>query len=195
MAKIVKLSDFDQALELCMDAISQGQIVIYPTDTLYGIGCDATNKEAVEKIYAAKSREKGKPVSVLFANLNMMKDYCKISAKEEKILVAHLPGPYTFILQLAKPLPCSETLSIGCRVPNHAFMRTASKICNIPIVTTSANISGDAPPHKFSQIAPGLLEKCAVAVDGGDCVHASGSTVVDLASGKVLRQGAGAWKA
>ncbi|MCX6769051.1 MAG: L-threonylcarbamoyladenylate synthase, partial [Candidatus Micrarchaeota archaeon] len=127
MALSIPLSDYDTALEAVCAAILAGGIVIYPTDTLYGIGCDATNPLAVEKIRKLKKRDGEKPFSIIVSDFEMLKEHCKISNAQSHALQALLPGPYTFILPLKKPLPVSNSKSIGVRVPGHIFMRAVSK--------------------------------------------------------------------
>lgn len=190
MALTIPLSDHDTAFEAALAAISAGGIVLYPTDTLYGIGCDATNAASVKKLRALKQRDSAKPLSILVSDFAMLLRYCRVSPEQEKILHALLPGPYTFILPLKKRLPVSETLEVGIRVPEHAFMRTVSRSLGIPIVTTSANLSGEPGADELTGVAREILSGCDLAIDGGKCKYAQGSTVIDLIRMKVLRRGA-----
>jgi tRNA threonylcarbamoyl adenosine modification protein (Sua5/YciO/YrdC/YwlC family) len=186
----LSLDNYDVAVESAAAAISSGGLVIYPTDTLYGIGCDATSKKAVARIYALKRREGKKPLSILVANYEMLLGYCEVSPEQERVLHALLPGPYTFILKLKKKLPVSDTLSIGVRVPDHQFMRGVSKKLQIPIVTTSANLSGEPDAAEASQVAPEIAAGADLLIDGGRCRYAQGSTIIDLVNMEVLRKGA-----
>ena len=190
MALTIPLSDHDTAFEAALAAISAGGVVIYPTDTLYGIGCDATNADAVKKLRALKKRDSEKPLSILVSDYAMLARYCNLAPEQEKILHALLPGPYTFILPLKNHLPVSKTLKAGVRVPEHAFMRAISKSLGIPIVTTSANISGEPDADELNCVAREILSGCDLAIDGGKCKYSQGSTVIDLVQMKVLRKGA-----
>jgi len=190
MALTIPLSDHDTAFEAALAAISAGGTVAYPTDTLYGIGCDATNKEAVKKLRALKQRDSAKPLSILVPDFASLCSYCNLTQGQEKIVQELLPGPYTFILPLKRRLPVSETLEIGIRVPEHAFMRAVSKQLGVPIVTTSANLSGAPDSPELKDVPREILSGCDLAIDGGKCKYAQGSTVIDLIRMKVLRKGA-----
>ena len=101
------LENYDEAVAQAKQAISSGGVLVYPTDTLYGLGCDATSRACVEKIYSIKRREGKKPLSILFSDYSMLLQYCEVSSSQQRMLHALLPGPYTFILPLRKPLPVS----------------------------------------------------------------------------------------
>ena len=190
MALAIPISDYDSALEAVCAAILAGGIVIYPTDTLYGIGCDATNATAVEKIRKLKKRDGEKPFSIIVSDFEMLKKYCEINGKQSHALQALLPGPYTFILPLKKPLPASGGKTIGVRVPGHIFMRAVSKRLQLPIVSTSANFSGEKEAAEASEIAREIADGADLLIEGGKCQYSQGSTVIDLIENKVLRKGA-----
>jgi tRNA threonylcarbamoyl adenosine modification protein (Sua5/YciO/YrdC/YwlC family) len=191
MPQTVSLAkEYDKALSEAKRALLAGGTVVYPTDTLYGIGCDATSPSAVEKIYSLKRRDGRKPLSMLVSDYAMLLQYCEVSPLQERVLHALLPGPYTFILQLRKPLPVSEGMSVGVRVPEHIFMRQVSREIALPIVTTSANISGEPDAAELSGVNKIICGAADLVVDGGKCIYAQGSTVIDLVQMKVLRKGA-----
>ena len=186
----LSLSDYETAIDTAEAAISSGGLVVYPTDTLYGIGCDALLRESVEKIHALKKREGRKPFSILVSDYTMLSHYCAVSKKQEDILHALLPGPYTFILPLKQKLPVTDSMEVGVRVPDHHLMREVSKRLQLPIVTTSANLSGQKDAAEASEIAPEIADGADLFIDGGRCLYAQGSTVIDLIRMKVLRRGA-----
>ncbi len=190
--RIVPLSDFDSALRETEAAVKNGLVVIYPTDTLYGLGCDATNKGAVRKVYGIKSRGQKNPLSIIVPDLGMLEKYCEVTDGQRKILATLLPGPYTFLLKLKIPLPVTDSGIIGVRVPEHMFMRTVSRRLGIPVVSTSANLSGGGDAADASEIDAGILnsKKVSLIVDGGRCKYAKASTVIDLVDMKVVRKGA-----
>jgi len=190
MALKIPLSDHDTAFEAALAAIKAGGIVIYPTDTLYGIGCDATNASAVQKLRALKQRDSGKPLSIIVADFPMLLRFCHVSPEQEAILHKLLPGPYTFILPLKQRLPVSETLEVGIRVPEHAFMRAVSKTVGVPIVSTSANLSGEKEAAELSGVAREISDGADLSIENGKCKYAQGSTVIDLVRMEVLRKGA-----
>jgi len=182
--------DYDKALAEAKQVLKDGGIITYPTDTLYGLGCDATNKKAVEKIQSIKSRDKGKPLSILVSDYAMLLEYCTVSAAQTRILHALLPGPYTFILPLRKPIAASQGSTVGIRVPEHYFMRQISRELGVPIVTTSANISGEKDAAELSGVDKKVAAASDILIDGGKCLYAQGSTVIDLVNMKIVRKGA-----
>ena len=190
MALILLLSDYDTAKEAAKAVFLAGGLVIYPTDTLYGLGCNALSEKAVGKIYKAKKREGKKPLSIIVADYSMLIEYCEVSSAQERILHSLLPGPYTFILPLRKKLPVSPAMSVGVRVPEHMFMRQISRELMFPIVSTSANLSGEKEAAEISERRGEILGVADLVVDGGRCQYAQGSTVIDLINMKVLRMGA-----
>ena len=120
----------------------------------------------------------------------MLQKYCAVDEKQERILQALLPGPYTFILPLRHGLPVTISMEVGVRVPDHHFMRSVSKRLSLPIVSTSANLSGQADAAEPAKVAPEIADGADLFIDGGKCHHAQGSTVIDLIRMKVLRKGA-----
>lgn len=189
--RIVSLiSDHEMAKEEAKKCLLSDGILVYPTDTLYGIGCNALSEKAVEKVYAMKKREEAKPLSVIMANFPMIRQYCKLSPKQATILLSLLPGPYTFILPLKKPMPASKTMEIGIRVPEHVFISQISGELSMPIVTTSANLSGKKHAASVQELDEGISSSVGLIIDGGRCIYHEPSTVIDLVRMKVLRKGA-----
>jgi len=190
MGKVLPISDHDNAKQAAVEAILAGKLVVYPTDTLYGIGCNAKDAKAVEKVRAAKGRDSGKPLSILVSDYKMLLEYCEVSSAQEHILHALLPGPYTFILPLRSSLPVSATGKIGVRVPEHILMRKVSEQAGVPIVSTSANLSGRKEPASLSEVDRKIMSAVDLVIDGGTCKYAQGSTIIDLVEMKVVRKGA-----
>jgi L-threonylcarbamoyladenylate synthase len=183
-------SNYDLAKESAKSVLSADSLLIYPTDTLYGLGCNALSQEAVDKIYKLKVRDAGKPLSIIVADFPMLLEYCHVSESQEKILHSLLPGPYTFILPLRRKLPVSPSLSVGIRVPEHLFMRQVSKELQVPIVSTSANISGKKDAPTVSELDAAVSSSVDLIIDGGKCKYAQGSTIIDLINMKIVRKGA-----
>ncbi|HIH22094.1 TPA: threonylcarbamoyl-AMP synthase [Candidatus Micrarchaeota archaeon] len=200
MTEIISADD-ETAFQKTKDAISIGKIVIYPTDTVYGIGCNALNAESVEQIKKIKGRDGNKAMSVILGTLSLIREYCEVSEKQAAILATYLPGPFTFILRLKKGKEkilgyiAGADGGIGIRVPEHQMMRRISTGLGIPIITTSANPSGEKDAIEFGKINRNIVSACDLAIDGGKTKYAAPSTVVDLTDGngamKVLRKGAG----
>jgi L-threonylcarbamoyladenylate synthase len=185
-------TEYDAALAAAVDAVKSGQLFIYPTDTLYGIGCDATNEKAVEKIYALKGREARKPLSVIVANLQMLKEYCHVDGNQLHVLTRLLPGPYTFLLKSKKKIPACNEEKIGIRMPENYFALAVCKNAGVPVVSTSANVSGKEDAAEIGEVDAKIAKSGAIplAIDGGRCKYAQASTVIDLVDMKVLRKGA-----
>lgn len=131
-------------IEKAREAVKNGGIIIYPTDTLYGLGADIFNEKAIKKIFKIKKRDNKKPISVMVSDYQDVKKLAFISDKQEKIIKKLLPGPYTIILKKKKivsDLLTAGSDKVGIRIPKNKFCRILSK--NLPITTTSANISGE----------------------------------------------------
>ena len=182
--------DYDKALAEAKLILKSGGVLVYPTDTLYGLGCNAVDKRAVERIYTIKNREGRKPLSILVSDYAMLLEYCTVSSAQERILHSLLPGPYTFILPLRKPLPAATGATVGIRVPEHYFMRQISKELKMPIVSTSANLSGEKDAATLSDVSRPVSSRADLLIDGGICLYGKGSTVIDLVNMKILRKGA-----
>jgi len=181
-------------LRRAVDALEAGQIIGYPTDTVYALGCDLFNKKAIDRLYQTK----GAPRSRLFAFLcKDLADVSRFAVMHDHVfrtLRAHLPGPYTFILQATREVPRvvqSPRKTVGIRVPNHPVTRALIEELGRPILTTSAWRPDEEPhldPREIDDAFPGL----ALVLDAGPG-QTQPSTVVDLLgeSPKVLREGAG----
>lgn len=159
-------------------------IFVYPTDTIYGIGCNAENGVLIDKIRALKGRQ-DMPFSVIAPSKNWIREHCVVSEREEEWL-AKLPGPYTLIFKVKTPekLPLSlnggrDTL--GVRIPNHWISNVVAEL-GIPVVTTSANRSGGNVIRTIEDLPSDWKEEVSVAIDEGENKgHAS--TLVHLYNG------------
>lgn len=159
------------------DLLRQGELIVYPTDTVYGLGADATNTKAVNKVFALKKRSKNKPLSVMVSDINMLKKYAKHTKGFKS-------GKYTFVIEPKKRLPVSK-YDIGFRIPNHWCTRIAAELGR-PVVTTSANIA-DRPVVKTIKEAKKIFgNKIALYIDEGRLAGRP-SKVIVLAGGKRLR--------
>lgn len=153
--------DFNQDIENCLKVLEKGGLILYPTDTIWGIGCDATNESAVSRIFALKKREESKAMVVLLANERDLMKY-----------VAHPdPAVFDFLKEVEKPttiiydgaLGFADNLlakdgSIGIRIVKDDFCRHLIKRFRKPLVSTSANISGHSAPSRFSEISEEILK-------------------------------------
>jgi len=151
------------------EEVLAGKIFVYPTDTIYGLGCNALNESAVQKIREIKNRDKNKPLSVIAPSIEWIKENFIIDINLEK----YLPGPYTLILK-KKNLDflshISDSESLGIRIPNSEFTERIQKI-GFPFITTSVNISGEPFVNKISDIKPEILNKVDFIIYVGERLH------------------------
>jgi tRNA threonylcarbamoyl adenosine modification protein (Sua5/YciO/YrdC/YwlC family) len=178
-----------------VECLRQGGVIIYPTDTTYGLGCDIFNRKGVKKIFQIKQRDNRKPFSFICSDLAEISNYAQVSNFAFKIMKRHLPGPYTFVLDATKIVPDSlstKQKTVGVRIPDNKICRDIVKLLGHPLVTTSANISGAETPQDPQEIDEAMGRMVEMVVDGGISL-AEASTVISLVDDKieVLREGSG----
>lgn len=178
-----------------VSVLKNGGVIAYPTDTIYGIGCDIFNKEGIEKIYKIKKRLKNKPLSFICDSLSDISKYAVVSNYAYRIMKRCLPGPYTFILEASSQTPkkiISKRKTVGIRIPDHNICRAIVKELGHPIITTSANISEEEELNTPDDIEDKLGHSLELIIDGG-VIISEPSTVVDLTgdSPLVIRAGKG----
>ena len=137
--------------------LENGGVFCYPTETLYGLGCLANNKRGIKKIYEIKSREKEKNFTLVFKDLNMIKDHCNLTNIEEKLVEQFSPGPFSILLNAKEEssvdkIIISEKNEICCRISSHEFLNKLFNSINLPIISTSANVSGNKNIFLFKTI-------------------------------------------
>ncbi|MFH1503273.1 MAG: L-threonylcarbamoyladenylate synthase [Candidatus Diapherotrites archaeon] len=155
--------------------ILEGKIFIYPTDTIYGIGCNAEDKNAVEKIRQIKERDRDKPLSVIAPGFKWIEQNCIIDADLSK----YLPGPYTIILRKKNPVflnHVSNTEFIGIRIPACSFSQRV-KNAGVAFITTSVNLSGEPFARNINEISKQILDKVDIIIDGGE-LNGNPSTII-----------------
>lgn len=176
--------------------IKSGGIGIFPTDTVYGIGCNALNEAAITNLFNAKKRKLSKPINVLISNINMVELLAtNISNIEYKLMKAFWPGPFTIILN--KKSSVSSTLTaclntIGLRIPNNKICLDLIKETNLPIATSSANISGTIPAIEIDKnIKKSFCGNIDFILDDGKLECGIPSTIVSVCNNyiKILRNG------
>jgi tRNA threonylcarbamoyl adenosine modification protein (Sua5/YciO/YrdC/YwlC family) len=177
------------------EILRNGGVIAYPTDTTYGIGCSIFSKRGVERIYQLKQREKKKPFSFICADLSEVARYAKVSNYAFKILKRHLPGPYTFVLDASSVVPdllMTKQKTVGIRIPANRICLAIVRELGHPIVTTSANLSGEEPIGDPFLIEQAMGRQVELVVDGG-MLSADVSSIVSLIGDvpDVLRKGVG----
>ncbi len=180
-----------------IDVLKKGGLVIFPSDTVYGLLCDATNEQAVQKLIKFKNRPPGKAISV-FCNFDLANQLVKINSQQSTILKQILPGPFTVILpskHKVNKLLESEKGTLGIRVPMYRYIEVLVNKFKKPITATSANTAGRPPHYSVSTLLDELSEKqrklIDLVIDAGQLPRNKPSTVIDLTQPdvKILRQG------
>jgi tRNA threonylcarbamoyl adenosine modification protein (Sua5/YciO/YrdC/YwlC family) len=131
-------------IERAADVLKSGGVIIYPTDTIYGLGCDITNAEAIERVQHIKGRDANKPMSFVCADLQDVDRYAQVSPYARNLLAQCLPGAYTFVLSATEDAPSILTTgqqTVGLRIPDHPVPRDLVLALGAPILSTSANFS------------------------------------------------------
>lgn len=178
-------------------------VIVYPTDTLYGLGADAFSDEAVTRVYAIKGRDEKKPIHCVVSDLRMAEQFAEVNSEARRLAGRFLPGPLTLVLRKRPDINSgiAKTMTtIGIRIPDNEFCLSLAKTFG-PYTTTSANIAGAEDVRTVdgivSQLSPPAqaLERTPVidlAIDAGELPQQKASTVVDVSSGdiKILREGA-----
>jgi L-threonylcarbamoyladenylate synthase len=166
--------------------VQQGGIILYPTDTIWGIGCDATNSQAVQKIYKLKKRDESKSMIILLDTENKLESYISDVNPLAYDLIEYAEVPLTLVMPGAKnisPLLISSDSSVGIRVSKHPFCQQLIQRLRRPLVSTSANLSGRPSPQYFSQIEPEIINGVdyVVDIDQHDMEIKNPSTILRLA--------------
>lgn len=182
-------------IQRVVQCLKQGGVIVYPTDTYYGLGCDIMNKKAIERIYRLKRRNPKKPFSFICSDLKNISRYAKVSNYAYKTMKRLLPGPYTFVLEGSKLVPkimLTLRKTAGIRVPKHPICLSLVKELGHPIISTTA------PGHDSHQVSePSLIHEAMgsqidMVIDGGP-VPEGPSSVVSLIHDEpvIIRQGLG----
>jgi tRNA threonylcarbamoyl adenosine modification protein (Sua5/YciO/YrdC/YwlC family) len=181
-------------LQRAVDALEAGEIIAYPTDTVYGLGCDILNKKAVDRLYQIKGMDKSQPLSFVCPDLGDIAKYAIVENHAYRILRRYLPGPYCFILTATREVPrmlMAKRKTVGIRVPDLVVTRELAKRLGRPIISTTAARDGSLPmvdPHEIAAEFHGV----DIVLDGGGGGTVA-SSVIDLTGPApvVLREGAG----
>ncbi len=175
--------------------LKSGGLIAYPTDTIYGIGCDIMNKRAIERIYQLKQRSKKQPFSFICADLKNISQYAKVSNYAYKTMKRLLPGPYTFILTGSKLVPkimLTKRKTAGIRVPDNNICLALVQALGNPIISTSATMPDGEMIHEPFLIDEHFGSRLDVVIDGGQ-VSGMPSSVVSLEDDipEIIREGLG----
>lgn len=180
----------DETIADAAERIRAGGLVVYPTETVYGLGADATDPAAVERVFAAKGRDRDKPLSMAVPDLPTAGPYVRLTNRERAFCERFLPGPVTVVVERTEYVP-GELVGgrdrVGLRVPDHAVARALAEAADRPITATSANLSGARSARGVDEVDGSIRERSLV-LDGGRTLG-GGSTVVDVNGGTIHRRG------
>ncbi|GAA0667955.1 L-threonylcarbamoyladenylate synthase [Natronoarchaeum mannanilyticum] len=183
------MTDIDRAAE----AIRAGELVVYPTETVYGLGADALDADAVERAFAAKGRPRSNPMSLGVPDVETAAEYVDPTERERAFMREFLPGPVTVVCERRESVPDVLTAGkdrVGVRVPDHELaLELLEAVAPTPITATSANVSGRASVLRSEDLDDEIREDAAVVLDGGETAGTE-STVVDVSAGTIHRRGA-----
>ncbi len=191
MAIIVKENrGTEKALRKAVNALKSGKIVVFPTESSYGMGCSIQFSKQIRQIYIIKHRSPDKPLPVIAGSMAIIEKYAVLDSAAKKLVGEFMPGPLTLVVEKRKSVP--EELSekgIAFRIPGHKFAREMALGVGVPVVSTSANLAGETPVYDVRKMKPELLEKTDVVVDAGILPKRMASTVFHVSRRRVLRTG------
>ncbi|MCI8617019.1 MAG: threonylcarbamoyl-AMP synthase [Clostridia bacterium] len=186
----------EEELQEVEETLKNGGIVIFPTDTVYGIGCNCFSTKAIKKIFDVKSRSEKKPINVLTDKIEKIENVTKnIKNEEKEIINKYMPGAVTVVLDKNENVPdilTSGLNTIGVRIPDNKIALEILKKFENPLATTSVNISGDLPGVEISDFVKEFENKVDIIIDGGKTKIGVASTIVKVDESSkinILREG------
>jgi L-threonylcarbamoyladenylate synthase len=198
LIRVDRSLDLPPQLQPAVEVLQRGGVLIFPTDTVYGIGCDALNETAVERVFHVKGREAGKPLPVLVASVDDVPKLVRdVPPLARELMEKFLPGGVTVVLPKRESVPeivTAGTDTIGVRMPDHPVTLALLRWSGIALTAPSANFSGEPPAQRIADLPTALLEQVDLVIDDGDAPGGVPSTVVDVTSQppRILREG---WRA
>ncbi|WP_137284128.1 L-threonylcarbamoyladenylate synthase [Halorussus salinisoli] len=180
-------------IERAATAIRDGELVVYPTETVYGLGANALSEEAIERVFEAKRRSRDDPVSLAVPDVESALEYVHATDREERFVREFLPGPVTVLCRKRECVPDVLTGGrerVGVRVPDHEVALDLLREV-APVTSTSANVSGRPSATRVADLDDEIRDAASMVLDGGE-TGGTGSTVVDVESGEIHRRGANA---
>ncbi len=196
--KIIKINSKNpeiQKIQEVVQILKNKGVIIFPTDTLYGLGGNALDKKVIKKIYRIKKRSYNKPLSINIAHKKDLKKYVKkIPFPAYRLIKKFWPGPLTLIFKKSDLVPDELTAGlpyVGIRIPNNKIILKIIKHFGAPLISTSANTSGHPSPKNLNQ-AKMLFKQVDIVIDGGRTQNQKASTIIDFSqkTPKIIRKGA-----
>jgi len=189
-------SSDSKALKDAAEHLRNGEVIGFPTETVYGLGCDARNGEAVKKVFEAKGRPADNPLICHIGDKDQIKDIVSdITPLAQKLIDAFMPGPITIVMKKADSISDQTTAgldTVGVRMPSNPVANKFLKACGIPVAAPSANLSGRPSPTSSRSVLEDMDGYIYAIIDGGDSEYGLESTVVDCTGTEpvILRPGA-----
>lgn len=183
-----------EEIKKAIEVLKSGGVIVFPTDTVWGVGAAISSQQGIEKLYQVKGREENKPTAVLVTDVNMANRYGVMDKKAWELASRFWPGGLTLVVKTKGNKVPKSVLggreTVGLRAPNHPLIQELVKQLGEGLVATSANFAGEATPHDKSQIKSSFLEQIDLILEG-EGGRGEASTVVDVSKGQVvvLRQG------
>lgn len=172
-------------------ATRDGRMVVYPTETVYGLGSDALDRGAIKQVFETKKRSRKNPLSLAVPTVDAVDAYTRPTDRETRFMHTFLPGPVTVVIERRDRVPDILTAGkdrVGVRVPDHPIaLALLDEVA--PLTATSANISGRPSPRRVSDLDVSVRKAAATVIDGGE-TPGTESTVVDVSAGTFHRRGA-----
>lgn len=195
LIKISPKNPKPEQINQAVNILKNGGVIAYPTDTIYGIGCDIFSSSGIKKIYRIKGRSWKKPLSFMCANIQDISQYAQISDYAFQIMKQFLPGPYTFIVPAKHNVPKTfipKQRTVGVRIPEHKICRALVENLGRPMITTSANFSNEPVFTDPKEIEKKMGHSLDLVIDGG-VLETESSSVISLLNDKpeILRKGKG----
>lgn len=199
MSEIIQIDPKDPSpenIERAVGYLREGQVIAYPTETIYGLGADVQEKKAVKRIYDLKARDYGLPISILVSNLSMLREVVSdVPDRAFPLMRKFWPGPLTILFPASSIIPkglVTNTGKVGIRISSHPVASALVETFGRPMTTTSANLSGFPPSLAVKHVQKYFGDKLPCILDGGECEPSRGSTVVDIGEEtmRIIRDGA-----
>ena len=183
--KIIKLENDREKMAKAIDAgvaiIKKGGVVAFPTETCYALAADATNPEAIKKIYEIKGRDPYRPLPIIVSDSHMAEEHCVLDERARKLISVFMPGPLTIVVEKKSSLPDILTQKgVAFRIPGKEFTRLFVQQAEVPLISTSANMSGKTPIYRFDELKQTFDGKIDMIIDAGNLPPVRPSTIIDL---------------
>lgn len=184
----------EDELKIVTQALNEGKLIVFPTETVYGIAGNGLTLSVIDKMYQAKKRDYSKPFTLMVNDITKIKDIAYVSENEEKVIKKFMPGPITLILKkkdCISNIVTANSDTVGVRIPNHEIALSILKSVDYPLATSSANISGSVNNSNIEDIINDLENYVDIFIKGNISSNLLASTVVEIKNNEVniLRNG------